>query len=96
MSSGDLTRKLQKLAVDATATLTTPLTLAINVEGPYGLPSIDRGDGVYTVYLMISGGIGDPLILLIPPLTHPLSPTLLSPLPSPLGVRGMIKPLSYS
>ena len=56
--SGDWTRQLQKLAVDANATLSTPLTMAINVEGPYGLPKIDLGDGVYTVYLMISGGIG--------------------------------------
>ena len=56
--TGDWTRRLQKLAVDANATSTTPLTMAISVEGPYGLPSIDLGDGVYTVYLMISGGIG--------------------------------------
>ena len=30
----------------------------INLEGPYGLPSIDLTGGTYTMFLLIGGGIG--------------------------------------
>ena len=34
----------------------------INLEGPYGLPSIDLTGGTYTMFLLIGGGIGKYII----------------------------------
>lgn len=34
----------------------------LNIEGPYGFPSIDLTSGAYTVFLLIGGGIGEQLV----------------------------------
>ena len=45
-------------AVDGAAVI-KKVKIALNVEGPYGIPSIDLASGVYTVFLLIGGGIGE-------------------------------------
>ena len=44
-------------AVDG-ATVVKKVKIALNIEGPYGFPSIDLASGAYTVFLLIGGGIG--------------------------------------
>ena len=45
-------------AADGT-TVVKKIKIALNIEGPYGIPSIDLASGVYTVFLLIGGGIGN-------------------------------------
>lgn len=44
-------------AVDGAAVI-KKVKIALNIEGPYGIPSIDLASGVYTIFLLIGGGIG--------------------------------------
>ena len=40
------------------AAVVKKVKIALNIEGPYGIPSIDLASGVYTIFLLIGGGIG--------------------------------------